>query len=45
MLVNGIDMNPRCGGVLSTTHGADDIAQTVAALRDSLAMLRREGGL
>ncbi len=45
MLVNGVDLNPRCGGVLSATHGAAEIAQTVAALRDSLAMLKREGGL
>ena len=45
MLVNGVDLNPRCGGVLSASHGAQDIAQTIAAFRDSLAMLRREGGV
>ena len=45
MLVNGIDLNSRCGGVLSATHGVEEITQTIAALRNSIAMLRREGGL
>ena len=45
MLVNGVDLNSRCGGVLSATHGAEEITQTIAALRNSIAMLRREGGL
>ena len=44
MLVNGVDLNLRCGGVLSASHGEEEIKQTVAAFRDSLAMLRREGG-
>ena len=45
MLINGVDLNPRCGGVLSATHGEEEIAQTIVALRDSIAILRREGGL
>lgn len=45
LLVNGVDLNPRCGGVLSATHGEAELEQTIAALRDSLAMLRREGGI
>ena len=45
MLVNGVDLNPRCGGVLSATHGEAELEQTVAALRDSLAMIRRDGGI
>ncbi len=45
MLVNGVDLNARCGGVLSATHGEEEITQTVAAFRDSLALLRREGGI
>ena len=45
MLVNGVDLNSRCGGILSATHGEQEIAQTVAALSGSLALLRREGGL
>jgi len=38
-------LNPRCGGVLSAAHGEKELEQTVAALRCSLAMLKREGGL
>ncbi len=45
MLVNGVDLNSRCGGVLSATHGEADLEQTIVALRASLAMLRREGVL
>lgn len=42
MLVNGIDMNPRCGGVLSAAHDSDDISLTVSALGRAIEMLRQE---
>ena len=45
MLVNENNMNPRCGGVMSAAHDSDDLSLTIAALRNSIAMLRREGGL
>lgn len=43
MLVNGIDLNPGCGGLLSATHGPAEVDATVAAFAESLAMLRRAG--
>jgi glutamate-1-semialdehyde 2,1-aminomutase len=45
MLVNGVDLNPRGGGLLSCTHTADDIANTTAAFRDAIRMLKQEGEL
>ncbi len=45
MLINGVDLNPRLGGFTSVTHTAADVADTVAALRASLAMVRAEGEL
>lgn len=45
MLVNGVDLNPLCGGLLSATHGPAEIDQTVAAFGESLAMLRRAGDI
>ena len=45
MLVNGVDMSSWPGGVTSATHTADDIAATVAAVAESISMLRAEGEL
>jgi glutamate-1-semialdehyde 2,1-aminomutase len=45
MLVNGVDLNPRGGGLLSCTHTAADIEETTEAFRQSIRMLRQEGGL
>ncbi len=45
LLVNGVDVNGRIGGFLSATHGEAEIADTVAAFRESLRMLRHEAEL
>jgi glutamate-1-semialdehyde aminotransferase len=45
MLVNGVDLNPRGGGLLSCTHTRDDVANTAAAFRESIRMLKQEGEL
>ncbi|HEY9567864.1 MAG TPA: aminotransferase class III-fold pyridoxal phosphate-dependent enzyme [Thalassobaculum sp.] len=45
MLVNGVDLNPGCGGLLSSTHGTAEVDATAAALTESIAMLRRAGDL
>jgi glutamate-1-semialdehyde 2,1-aminomutase len=45
MLVNGVDLNPRLGGFTSCTHTSADVADTVAAFRESLKMMRAEGEL
>ena len=45
MLINGVDLNPRGGGLLSCTHTADDVANTAAAFRDAICMLKQEGEL
>ncbi len=45
MLVNGVDLNPRLGGFASATHTAADVAETVAAFSEALAMLKAEGEL
>ena len=45
MLVNGVDLNPRGGGLLSCTHTADDVANTTAAFREAVRMLMQEGEL
>jgi glutamate-1-semialdehyde 2,1-aminomutase len=43
MMVQGVDLNPRLGGFTSVTHTDDDVAETVAAFRTALAMVRAEG--
>lgn len=43
MLINGVDLGAWPGGLLSNTHGAAEVDQTLAAFRESLAMLRKEG--
>ena len=45
MLVNGVDLNPRGGGLLSCTHTASDVEDTAAAFREAVRMLRQEGEL
>jgi glutamate-1-semialdehyde 2,1-aminomutase len=45
MLVNGVDLNPRGGGLLSCTHTKDDVMNTAAALREAIRMLKQEGEL
>jgi glutamate-1-semialdehyde 2,1-aminomutase len=45
MLVHGVDLNPRLGGFTSVTHTAADVAETVAAFRAAIAMVRAEGEL
>jgi glutamate-1-semialdehyde 2,1-aminomutase len=45
MLVNGVDLNPRGGGLLSCTHTAADVEETTEAFRQSIRMLRQEGEL
>ena len=45
MLVHGVDLNPRGGGLLSCTHTAADVEETTEAFRQSIRMLRQEGEL
>ncbi len=45
MLVNGVDLNPRLGGFTSCTHTSADVAETVAAFKESIRMLRAENEL
>jgi glutamate-1-semialdehyde 2,1-aminomutase len=45
MLINGVDLNPRGGGLLSCTHSADDVSETAAAFREAIRMLKQEGEL
>jgi glutamate-1-semialdehyde 2,1-aminomutase len=45
MLINGVDLNPRGGGLISCTHTAEDVANTTAAFREAIHMLKQEGEL
>jgi glutamate-1-semialdehyde 2,1-aminomutase len=45
LLASGVDTNPRLGGLLSSTHTAGDVAETAAAWREALRMLKAEGEL
>ncbi len=45
LLANGVDINRASAGFTSVTHTADDVAETVAAYRESLRMLRAEDEL
>ena len=45
MLVGGVDLNPRLGGFTSSTHTAQDVADTIAAFTEALRMLKTEGEL
>ncbi|MGA9866843.1 MAG: aminotransferase class III-fold pyridoxal phosphate-dependent enzyme [Acetobacteraceae bacterium] len=42
LLVNGVDVNGRLGGLLSCTHEASDLADAAAAFREALRMVRQE---
>jgi glutamate-1-semialdehyde 2,1-aminomutase len=43
MLVNGIQLTNRPGGLASAVHSQQDMAETVNALRKSLRLLRSDG--
>ena len=43
LLLNGVDVNGRIGGFVSATHGAGEVAETAAAFRRAILMLRAEG--
>jgi glutamate-1-semialdehyde 2,1-aminomutase len=43
MMLGGVDMNGWPGGVVSAIHGEAETEATVAAFRDALRLLRREG--
>jgi len=45
LLLEGVDMNSRIGGVVSATHGPAEMADTARAFRAALGMLRAEGEL
>jgi glutamate-1-semialdehyde 2,1-aminomutase len=45
MLVNGVDVNSGPSGVISATHGEEEMAITVDAFRTTIRALRREGAL
>ncbi len=45
MLVNGVEITGWPGGLASAAHDENDLEQTVAAFRESIAMLKREGEL
>jgi glutamate-1-semialdehyde 2,1-aminomutase len=45
MLVNGVDMNTGPGGVISATHGEEELATTVEAFRTTIRSLKREGAI
>ena len=45
LLVAGVDPSPRLGGFTSATHTPTDIADTVAAYREAIRMLRAESAL
>jgi glutamate-1-semialdehyde 2,1-aminomutase len=45
LLLNGVDVNPRIGGMTSATHAPAEIADTARAFGASLALLREEGEL
>ncbi len=43
LFLNGVDSNPRLGGFTSAAHSEADIAETVAAYRAAIRLLREEG--
>jgi glutamate-1-semialdehyde 2,1-aminomutase len=45
LLLNGVDTNPRIGGLVSSAHSAQDVADTLVAWREALKMLKAEGEL
>ena len=45
LLLNGVDPSPRLGGFTSAAHTVADVADTVAAYREAIRMLRAEAAL
>ncbi|MBV9827871.1 MAG: aspartate aminotransferase family protein [Alphaproteobacteria bacterium] len=45
MLVNGVDLSGHPGGITSATHGEPELKDTIAAMRDTVRMLKAEGEL
>ncbi len=45
MLINGVDVNGRCSGLTSATHGAAELDATEDAFRRTLHMLKDEGDI
>ena len=45
MLLGGVDITGWPGGTTTAVHGDDDLETTVAAFREALVMLKREGEL
>ncbi|MCP5150899.1 MAG: aminotransferase class III-fold pyridoxal phosphate-dependent enzyme [Ectothiorhodospiraceae bacterium] len=45
LLVHGVDMSGKPGGIVSATHGEAEVAQTVEAFRQACRMLKAEGEL
>jgi glutamate-1-semialdehyde 2,1-aminomutase len=43
MMVGGVDFNASPGGLVSATHSEPELADTIAALRKTVHMLRQEG--
>ena len=45
MMIHGVDLSSHPGGVISATHGEEELEDTVAAMRNTVRMLRAEGEL
>jgi glutamate-1-semialdehyde 2,1-aminomutase len=45
MMLHGVDLSSHPGGVVSATHGEAELADTVAAMRNTVRMLKAEGEL
>jgi glutamate-1-semialdehyde 2,1-aminomutase len=45
MMIHGVDLSSHPGGVISATHSKAELEDTVAAMRNSVRMLRAEGEL
>ena len=45
MLLGGVDITGWPGGTITAAHGDEDLERTVAAFRESIGMLKREGEL
>jgi glutamate-1-semialdehyde 2,1-aminomutase len=43
MMVNGVDFSGAPGGLVSATHGEPELADTLAAIRKTVRMLKQEG--
>jgi glutamate-1-semialdehyde 2,1-aminomutase len=45
IIVNGVDMNSKPGGVVSAVHSDEDLEKTAAAVQGAVRMLKDEGDL